>query len=109
MFTVKVHESLALGGNEYLYSAERIEVVYPGLVKAAGDAQGASNIYEAGIYLDPEHYPKPGEEENYEGPKRFSQHVILFGHDATRSGTERKGGKVWVMNEHGATVATYDL
>lgn len=112
MFTVKVRESEALGANEYLYSAERIEVVWPGPARSAANGapavEGATNIYEAGIFLDPHHEPV-SEEEGHSPSIRMASHVILFGHEATSSGELRKGGKVWVMNEHGATVATYDL
>lgn len=92
MFTIKHRESPALGGGEFLYSAETIEVVRKG------------DHFEDGIFLDREPPPAPEEDRT-----RFSKHIILFGGDQTHGAIARQGGKVWVMNEQGATVATYDL
>lgn len=108
MFTVKVRDP---DGTEAIYAAKTIDVVHPRIYTAEDQTKdpaqtaGASNIYECGIFLDREPAPQvPGA-----AMTRFSQHIIQFGHDATLAGQERKGGKVWVMNEAGATVASYDL
>jgi hypothetical protein len=109
-FTVK-HRCAATGG-EYLYSAETIEVVWPGAAKSvsAGEQAGSGsdeslgNYFESGIFLDREPPPAPCEDRT-----RFSKHIIQFGGDQTQGAKARKGGKVWVMNEAGATVATYEL
>ena len=93
MFTIKHRESPALGGGEFLYSAETIEVVRKG------------DHFEDGIFLDREMQPRAPDEP----PFFTSKHIILFGGDETIDRVERKGGKVWVMNEQGSTVATYDL
>jgi hypothetical protein len=107
MFTVKVR---AANGGETLYSCETIDVIGgPGSspVFTAGElAQGARrDMYEEGIFLDREmDSSAPGEEPHY-----TSKHIIQFGGDETSSRQARKGGKVWVMNEQGSTVASYDL
>lgn len=112
-FTVKVRDSVALGETERLYACDTIEVVWPGPARAAAGSApvpGASNIFEAGIYLDPE--PPQGfapGDPNEGQVVRMTKHVVLFGGDHNKDAEERKGGKAWVMNEAGGTVATYEL
>ncbi len=101
MFTVKVRDSEALGGKERLYSAEHIETIFP----HRGSLAAAANWDKAGVYLDPEHTPQEGTAE----PLVSAKHVILFGGDYSDDGLKRQGGQVFITNEHGATVATYDL
>jgi hypothetical protein len=106
-FTVKVR---AANGAETLYSCETVTVIGgPGCnpVYSAGEQQAGAqrDMYEEGIYLDREEHPQgPGEP-----PLITAPHIIQFGGDETSDRAARKGGKVWVMNEQGATVATYDL
>lgn len=104
-FTVKVRDSVAMGEGESLFSCDHIEVIWPSSHKVAASSDQQSNWDQAGIYLDPE--PTPAA--NDKGYTLFAKHVILFGGDHTSTSEKRKGGKVWVMNEAGSTVATYDL
>lgn len=104
-FTVKFRSSAAEGDTEILYSAETVEVIYPGNA-VAGSAQ-TSNWDQAGIYLDrePPSLPTPGEPT----APRCAKHIILFGGDHTSEAQARRGGRVWVMNDAGATVANIEL
>jgi hypothetical protein len=105
MFTVKHRDA---NGVETIHSAETIEVVPPniyGVAQGSGEA-GASNWDQAGIFLDRDQVPLiPTDQLS----PRAAKHIILFGGDHTEAAEARKGGKVWVMNEAGATVATYEL
>lgn len=112
MFTIKVR---AADGTETIYSAETIEVVggpncSPMVTHAVGDtgqrAAPAATVYEEGIFLDREAIPLDPSDPN---SPRSAKYVIQFGGDETATRAARKGGKVWIMNEAGATVATYDL
>lgn len=109
MFTVKVHGA---DGVINLYRAETIEVIRKG------------DHYEDGIYLDrqtpeltPEEIAEFERQSNLAGqgrcdppkPISFAKHIILFGGDATQAAMARRGGRVWIMNETGATVDTYEL
>lgn len=93
MFTVK--HRCAETGAEYLYSAERIEVIRKG------------DHFEDGIYLDREPVEPPTPENPQ--PTQTAKHIILLAGYQTEGAKARIGGKVWVMNESGATVAQYDL
>ncbi len=89
MFTVKHRD---LEGTERLHTAETLEVI------CIGDR------FMDGIFLDPE-ILRPGEDR-----LRCYAHVIRF--TTPEEQASRKAGpepKVWVMNAHGSTVATYDL
>ena len=111
MFTVKVQHA---NGVEELYSASTIRVVGPTipsetqsdkLIKPRRLEPGETLAFHFtdGIYLDPENTPA------LEGGGHCSSTVILFGSDHTDAAKARKGGRVWVMNENGATVASYFL
>ena len=91
-FTIKHRESDALGGNEFFYTAYDLKVVRRG------------DHFEDGIYIDPQSGPTPVDQPNY-----MARVVILFGGDQTDDAIARKGGKVWIMNEGGSTIGTYDL
>lgn len=109
MFTVKVR---AANGAESLYSCETVTVVGgPNATlpaEALTDPSKRPSMYEEGIYLDREvHHCAPGEKPH--DPFYTAKHIIQFGGDETDDRIARRGGKVWVMNEAGATVATYDL
>jgi len=93
MFTVKVQHA---NGLEELYSAERIHVIHP----SHNCSNAASNWDKAGIYLDPETFDEEG---------IAAREIILFGGDQTDAAKARKGGRVFVMNAQGATVAMYYL
>lgn len=101
MLTIKVRSAPGLGGEEEIYEAESIRVIRTG------------DMYRDGIYLDPTvgeiEPPAAGDPPTAQEPPILAKHVILFGHDRTDAGIKRQGGKVWVMNGHGETVATYDL
>lgn len=101
MFTVKVRDA---AGVESIYSAETIEVVPLVQVASSEDHPSHTNWDEAGIFLDREMDTSDPDALLY-----TSQHIIQFGGDHTESARQRRGGKVWVMNAHGATVATYAL
>lgn len=91
MFTVK-HRTP--DGAETLYFGETVEVV-----------QGKGH-FDDGIFIDRDAIPlDPSDPDS----PRASRHIIQMGGDATVPAQARKGGKVWVMNPAGATVATYDL
>lgn len=97
MFTIKVEHA---EGVEELFTAKRLHVVHPHEV-----AGGGTNWDKSGIFLDPEAtYGSEGEEKF-----TLAKHCILFGGDHSASAKERKGGRVFVMNEAGATVAKYIL
>lgn len=105
-FTVKVRDSQAMGEGESLFSCDHIEVVWPASHKVAGSTDDLKPNWDtAGIYLDP--VPMPAD--NDKGYTLSGKHIILFGGDHTERAEKRKGGRVWVMNEAGSTVATYDL
>jgi len=108
MFTVKVR---AADGVESLYSAETINVIGgPNETRYIADERTVAgplkrDMYQEGIYLDRKvQLTALGEEPFY-----TSKHVIQFGGDETSDRQARRGGKVWVMNAYGSTVATYDL
>lgn len=103
-FTIKHRESDALGGNEYFYTAYDVKVVRKG------------EHFEDGIYLDPNNeqtaglfhdgpYPAPA----LASPPPMARVVILFGGDQTDDAKARCGGKVWIMNDGGATIGSYEL
>lgn len=99
-FTVK-HR--AADGTETLYACDTITVI--GGPEWARPIDVARNMYEEGIFLDREQQCSAPDE-----PVFFtSKHIIQFGGDETSDRAARKGGKVWVMSESGATVASYDL
>ena len=108
MFTVK---SRAADGTETIYSCETVTVIggpswLPNVAVAQpGTPLPKRDMYQEGIFLDREMQPRAPDEP----PFFTSKHIILFGGDETIDRVERKGGKVWVMNEQGSTVATYDL
>lgn len=97
-FTVK-HR--AADGTETIHSCETVTV------RGGPSYPHERDMYSEGIYLDPGvEYPMlEGELTDVATAK----HIIQFGGDETDDRKARKGGKVWVMNEAGATVATYDL
>lgn len=108
-FTVK-HR--APDGTETLYACDTVTVIggpncSPAVYYVAGDpeAPAPKDMYSEGIFLDREmdcHAPTE--------PVTFtSRHIIQFGGEETVDRRARKGGKVWVMDAHGATVASYDL
>lgn len=99
MFTIKLRASDALGNEEEIYEAASIRVIRTG------------DIYKDGIYLDPKigDVPPTAAGDTPQDAPIFADTVILFGHDKTQAGVDRQGGKVWVMNGHGETVATYEL
>lgn len=104
MFTVKVRHA---DGDEELFTAERIRVRRKGDHFADGiylDHEDLEPGDTVGMAGDPEGPPV-----TLEAPATAGQHVILFGSDATEAAKKRKGGQVWVMNAHGATVASYTL
>ena len=106
MFTVK--ERLP-DGTENIYSCETIRVIGgPNAIRyvenEGSDKPTQRDMYQEGIFLDRRDAHEPGAEGLHE-----SKHVIWFSGGETASRQARKGGKVWVMNEQGATVATYDL
>jgi hypothetical protein len=103
MFTVK-HR--AEDGTETLYSAERVEVVQE------------KGQYVDGIYLDwPQADPTPPDAPAAARPP--AKHVIAITTPYRAAPPPQVAGdpaprptwvpRVWVMNEGGATVATYDL
>jgi hypothetical protein len=98
MFTVKVQHA---DGREELHSAKAI------LNIPACNGPADANWDKAGLYLDPDPLPSPGR--NINDCMMGAREIILFGGDHTAEAQARKGGKVWVMNAQGATVATYDL
>lgn len=108
-FTVKVHLP---NGDESLYTCDTVDViggpnVLPPIERKfeAPRQNPARDMYSEGIYLDrTEQLSTPGEPPIY-----GASHIIQFGGDETADRQARKGGKVWVMNEQGATVGTYDL
>jgi hypothetical protein len=108
MFTVK-HR--APDGTETLYSAETVTVIggpdCSPIVTGDSPAlsQPARNMYEEGIYLDREELPSAPDEP----PISSANHIIPFGGDETAARKARKGGKVWVMDSSGSTVASYNL
>lgn len=91
MFTVKYRDS---DGTETLYSAEKVEVEHKG------------DVWGDGIFLDRD---PPSDPDSNDPVTRMSREIILFSHNETAAAEARAGGKVWVMNEAGATVAVYDL
>ena len=98
MLTIKVRHERASGAVvEEIYEAASIKVIRNG------------DIYEEGIYLDPKLGELPPNAPADASPPLWADQVILFGHDQTQAGIDRKGGKVYVMNGHGETVATYEL
>lgn len=97
MFTVKVR---ARDGVETLYSAETVEVVRD------------KGQFEDGVFLDwpLPHYP--------EAERPAAKHIFAITSPYSPCPPPAAAGqaqqatwppKVWVMNEAGATVATYDL
>jgi hypothetical protein len=98
-FTVKVRLP---NGDESLYACDTIDVI------GGPDSLEGRDMYEEGIFLDrtPDSIPP-----NAADPvaRYTSRHIIQFGGDETADRQTRRGGKVWVMNEAGATVATYEL
>lgn len=102
-FTVKVRLP---DGTEEIHACNTVTVVGgPNAAYSAETPPPQRDMYEEGIFLDREVQPRAL------GEPRFytSSHIILFGGDETAERAARKGGKVWVMSESGATVAQYDL
>ena len=107
MFTVK-HR--APDGTETLYSAETVTVIGgPDCIRyyenEAATPPPARDMYEEGIFLDREELPSAP----CEPPIYSANHIIPFGGDETDARKARKGGKVWVMDSSGSTVASYNL
>lgn len=102
-FTVKVRLP---NGDESLYACDTIAVIGgPNAITNLANSDKPRDMYSEGIFLDrTEQLSAPGEPPIY-----GASHIIQFGGDETSDRQARKGGRVWVMNEDGATVATYDL
>lgn len=100
IFTIKHHESDILGGGDHLYGADEIRIIRKG------------SHFEDGIYLDPEPTQPPVPNVPGDPPvdmPPMAHKVILFGGDQTSEAIARQGGRVWIMNEAGNTVASYEL